>query len=102
MKPIYEEVDKLIFKIFKKQHPILGEIIINWNKIVGIKFNENTTPLKIIASRENGKKINILYISAKNSSIAMEISYQQELLIERMAVYLGYKGIHKIKILVRG
>ncbi|MGC0372333.1 MAG: hypothetical protein DGJ47_001045, partial [Rickettsiaceae bacterium] len=26
---------------------------------------------------------------------------QQELIIERVAIYLGYKAIHKIKIIIR-
>jgi hypothetical protein len=102
MKPIITEVNKLVHNIFKRQHPILAEIIVNWGKIVGIKFCEKAMPLKIVTSKEGGKQINILYISAENSSISMEISYQQELIIERIAIYLGYKGIHKIKMLVRG
>jgi len=102
MKPIATEINKLVHNIFKRQHPILAEIIVNWGRIVGVKFQEKAMPLKIITSKEGGKKINILYISAENSSISMEISYQQELIIERIAIYLGYKGIHKIKMLVRG
>ncbi|MDG1436286.1 MAG: DUF721 domain-containing protein [Rickettsiaceae bacterium] len=102
MKPIITEVNKLVHRVFKRQHPILAELIVNWGKIVGAKFYEKVTPLKIVTSKEGGKKINILYISAVNSSVSMEVSYQQELIIERIAIYLGYKGVHKIKMLVRG
>ena len=102
MKPITTEINKLIHRIFKRQHPILAEIIVNWGKIVGVKFSNKATPLKIVSSKEAGKTINILYISAENSSISMEMSYQQELMLERIAIYLGYKGIHKIRMLVRG
>ena len=102
MKPLNVEVNKLIHNVLKRKHPILAEVIFNWGKIVGIKFSAKATPLKITTSTESGKKINILYVSAENSSISMEMSYQQELIIERIAVYLGYKGIHKIKMLVRG
>lgn len=102
MKPIVDEVNKLVRNIFKRQHPILAEIIINWSKIVGIKFSKNSMPLKIISSKEGGRKIKILYIISENSSISMQISYQQELIIERIAIYLGYKAIHKIRFLVSG
>jgi hypothetical protein len=102
MKPIADDVNKLIHNIFKKQHPILAELMINWGKIVGIKYSSKSDPLKIVTSKENGKQINILHVAADNSSVAMEIAYQQELMIERIAIYLGYKGIHKIKLLVRG
>lgn len=102
MKPIVGEVNKLVQNVFRRQHPILAEIIVNWGKIVGVKFSQNSMPLKIISSKERGKKINILYISSENSSASMEIAYQQELIIERIAIYLGYKAIHKIRFLVRG
>ena len=102
MKPIVGEVNKLVQNVFRRQHPILAEIIVNWGKIVGLKFSQNSMPLKITSSKERGKKINILYISSENSSASMEIAYQQELIIERIAIYLGYKAIHKIRFLVRG
>mgnify|MGYP001055958200 CR=1 FL=1 len=102
MKPIIVEVNKIIYKIFKRQHPILAELIVNWSKVVGVKFSSNSMPLKIVSSREKGAKINILYIQAENSSVSMEMSYQQELIIERIAIYLGYKGIHKIRMSARG
>jgi len=102
MKPLMIEVNKLVHKVFKRQHPILAEIIVNWGKIVGIKFSQNSSPLKITTSREKGKKINVLYITSDNSSASMEIAYQQELILERMAIYLGYKAVHKIRFLVRG
>ena len=102
MKPLINEVNKLVHKVFKRQHPILAEIIINWGKIVGIKFSQTSSPLKITTSREKGKKINVLYIASDNSSVSMEIAYQQELILERIAIYLGYKAVHKIRLLVRG
>jgi len=43
-----------------------------------------------------------LYIASDNSSASMEIAYQQELILERIAIYLGYKAVHKIRFLVRG
>ena len=60
MKPIITEVNKLVHKVFKRQHPILAELIVNWGKIVGVKFNDKVTPLKIVTATENSKKINIL------------------------------------------
>ena len=102
MKPIINDVNNIIRNVFRSQHPILGEIIVNWGKIVGVKFSKNSTPLKIISSKERGKRINILYISSDNSSASMEISYYQGIIIERIAIYLGYKAIHKIRFLVSG
>jgi hypothetical protein len=78
MKPIINDVNNIIRNVFRSQHPILGEIIVNWGKIVGVKF------------------------SKKKSSASMEISYYQGIIIERIAIYLGYKAIHKIRFLVSG
>jgi hypothetical protein len=102
MKPLINEVNKLVHKVFRRQNPILAEIIVNWGKIVGIKFSQNNSPLKVTTSKEKGKKINILHIASIDSSSSMEIAYQQELILERIAIYLGYKAIHKIRLVVRG
>jgi hypothetical protein len=102
MRLIGDAVNKVVYKVFSKQSPVLAEIIINWEKIVGLKFSQNNNPLKVTSVKEKGSKINILYISSNNSSASMEIAYQQEIIIERIAIYLGYKAIHKIKFLVHG
>ena len=102
MRPIVIDVNKLIYSIYKRKNPILAELIVNWGKIVGVKYSTKSNPLKITTIREGGKQINILQVVVDSSSISMEIAYQQELMIERIAIYLGYKGIHKIKLLVRG
>lgn len=100
MKPIGTEVNKLVYHIFKKSSPALAEIIINWDKIIGVKFSSKASPVKVSSRKESGKKINVLYVRAENSSISMEMSYHKELIIERIAVYLGYKAIHNIVFLL--
>ena len=102
MKPISHDINKIIYKVYKVKHPILGEIIFNWQKIVGIKYSNNTLPIKINSTRENNKKINILFIEVDKSSISVEIAFQQDIIIERIAIYMGYKAINKIRTLVRG
>ena len=47
MKLIKEDIDKIVRRIFAKQHPLLPEIMINWNKIVGFNFSTKALPLKI-------------------------------------------------------
>ena len=101
MKPIQNEVNQILRKVFRRQHPILAELIINWDKIVGIKFSKTTEPVKITTSKEKGAKTNILQVKAYNASISVELSFMQDVLIERIALYLGYKGVHKIRIIVQ-
>lgn len=100
-KQLSDEVNKIIKNVFRRQHPLLAELIVNWSKIVGDKFSKSTHPIKVSKSREKGKPISILLIGAENSSISMEMSYRQDIILERMAVYFGYKAIHKVRIVVR-
>ena len=102
MKLISENVNEIIRKIFNRQHPLLAEILINWNKIVGDKFSLKTSPVKISRSKEKGENINILLVEVENSSISVEFSFQQEIIMERIAIYLGYRAVNKIRVIVRG
>ena len=56
MKPIIENVNKIIYKIYKNKNPVLAEIIINWQKIVGAKYSHNTLPLKISTTKDKKQK----------------------------------------------
>lgn len=100
MKLISNDIDKIIYRIYKKKHPLLAEIILNWQKIVGTKYSRNSFPLKISNVREKQQRINILLVEVNNSSLSMEMAFQQDVIIERMAVYLGYRGIDKMRIMV--
>ena len=101
MRPIINAIDEIIFKIYKNKHPILGDLIMHWRDIVGLELSTGSTPIKITSNVINGKKTNNLYISVENSSISLELAYKQDIIIERISVYLGYKAIHKIKLLIR-
>jgi hypothetical protein len=97
---VSKNINVIIKRIFAKKHPLLAEIIVNWNKIVGLKFSQNTNPFKIVTIKERGDKINILHIQVKNSAMSLEIYYQQDIILERMNVYLGFKGINKLHLVI--
>ena len=79
MQPIIDSINRIIYKIHKKKNPLLAEIIINWQKIVGAKYMNNSFPLKINTVREKGKKLNILMVEVNNSSTSVEITFQQDI-----------------------
>ena len=101
MKLVSQNVYSIVKKILQHQSPLFAEILLNWSKIAGVRFYDKTRPLKISTGKEKGVNINILHIIANNPSVALELSYQQDLIIERMALYLGFKGIQKLRIVVR-
>lgn len=100
MKPVSEGVNQLIRKILIKKDPILAEIILSWAKIVGYKFSVNTIPLKITRITERKAKINILHVETSDPSLSIEMSFQQDIIIERMTTYLGFRAIHRLKLIV--
>jgi hypothetical protein len=55
--------------------------------------------MKISHSKEKGKKVTILYVSSTNSSISLEMSFQQEIIIERISIFLGFKAVHRIRMI---
>lgn len=101
MKPIASSVDSIVRKILQKQHPLLPEILLNWTKIVGLKFSASSRPVKILNSKEKGNRITVLKVSVDNPSLAMEFAYQQEIFLERISVYLGRACIDKMHIINR-
>lgn len=99
---LQSRIDKIIRKIFKSQHPLLAELLLNWSKIVGPKIAQHSYPMKITTTfNANKQRINLLHIAVTDSAVIVELSYQQDIILERIAIYLGYKAVHKCKIIVR-
>lgn len=96
MKPISNEIDKVLRGVFARHSKTFAEIMINWPKITGLAFGAITSPYKIATATEKKRKINILYVKVDNSSTGLEFTYHQDIIIERIAVYFGYKAIDKI------
>lgn len=98
IKTIGDEAGKLLKRVIRHKDPIIAELLINWGKVVGVKFASSTYPLKTIKFKEKKQFKKLLIVNASNSSLAMEFSFQQDIIIERIAVYMGYKAVHKIQV----
>lgn len=96
MKPISDELDKVLRNVFARHNKNFAEIMINWPKITGPKFAHSTSPYKISTGAEKGRKINILHIRTPNSATSLEFTYHSDIIIERISVYFGFKVIDKI------
>lgn len=100
MKHIKDDIDKIIRRIFAKQHPLLPEIIINWNKIVGFNFSVKTSPLKINTYTYKKQKINSLVVQIEDDATAAIFPYYEDIILERIAIYLGFKAIHQMRVTI--
>ena len=98
LKTIGDAASKLVKRVIRHKDPLLAELVVNWGKMVGAKFVTTTYPLKTISYKEGKVYKKLLVVNSSNSSLAMELSFQQEIILERIAVYLGYKGVHKIQV----
>lgn len=99
MKPklLSESIHKIVKKAIGGDDKILGEMVINWHKIVGDEIADATTPSRIYSAREKGKQINVLYVNITNGAYGLKIAYQQEMIVEKIAVYFGYRAVNKIR-----
>ena len=98
LKTLGDEAGKLLKRVIRHKDPLLAELVVSWGKVVGVKFASSTYPLKTIKYKEKNQYKKLLVVNANNSSLAMEFSFQQEIIIERIAVYMGYKAVHKIQV----
>lgn len=96
-KLLSESIGQIVRNSIGKGNKVISEIIINWHKIVGPEISESSTPTNIYSTKEKGQQINILYVNVTSSAIALKISYSQEVIAEKIAVYFGYKAVHKIR-----
>ncbi|MES2214871.1 MAG: DUF721 domain-containing protein [Pseudomonadota bacterium] len=98
MRSIADNIDKVLRKVFARHDKAFAEIMIHWHKITGPQFGSRTFPLKISQMTEKGLKINTLHVGAKDAATSLEFSYHQDVVIERIAVYFGYKHVDKLRI----
>ncbi len=98
---ISDDIGDMAQKLLGKHGFIEIDIIKNWNKIVGEDIAQNSLPQKIDFkkdSRENGT----LYLMTSSGAFALEISHRQNLIVEKINTYFGYKAINQIKIIQTG
>ncbi len=100
MKRLSDDIDTIIRKLLAGVNPWFVEIIINWSTIAGGKFCDRTIPLRVSSIIENRKKVNILHVQAEDAPLSCELMFCQDLIIERINVYLGFKAIDKITSIV--
>ena len=100
MKPLTEDISKILQTIIGRKDPLLAEIVVHWSDIVDMKFSSISYPFKIVSYKKKGVEVKTLYIKTSSSVVSMEMSYKQDVIIERIAIYLGHKSIHQLRLLI--
>ncbi len=87
----------LVKPVFKARGLLEGKIISHWSQIVGEKFAQLSMAQRISfpkGSRKNGT----LYVSVTSAS-AFLLEHAQDLIIERVNTFFGYKAVEKLKMI---
>jgi hypothetical protein len=90
-------LSKLTKPLFKKRGFTEFKIIQDWDNIIGPEFAAYTNPVKI-AFNDKNRKEGTLYIEVYNNALATKLFYLEPMIIEKIAVYFGYKAVTKLKI----
>ncbi len=70
------------------------DIIIEWSDIIGYELSKSYLPSRI----SNNRKQTILYVNCVNLRDRQNITYNKNVLIEKINIFLGDKYITDIKI----
>jgi hypothetical protein len=74
------------------------DILLNWEDIIGEELSTEITPMKINFKR--GEKTNgILQLATKSGAYALEIQHRENIIIDKINSYFGYKAVSGIKII---
>lgn len=93
-KALNECVEPLIQPVLKEKGLAGSRILTDWAKIVGSQLANRSQPEKLSFSR--GKTTEGTLTIAVENGFATELQYQTPLILERLAVYFGYKAISRI------
>lgn len=97
LSPLAESLDFITKPLFSKRGFSQNKILTEWHLIVGDDLAKFSSPKKLTYPK-NKKYGSTLFIEVYNSGKAMEFSYNTPIIIEKIAMYFGYKAISQIKI----
>ncbi len=112
-RPVSDLVPNLTNGIFGKTNMLFGKMLAEWAHIAGDEIASQTTPLELKFSRigsgksaKDGKTVKTdktppkatLHLAVQ-PAYALELSYQKNLLIERLNMFFGYGAIKDIKLI---
>ena len=96
MRTIRQLLINISDKTTRQQGFITASILLDWPTIVGAAFAELCQPLKI-SFPPNKKREGRLHVMT-SSAFAVQISYLEPQIIEKINSYFGYKAVQKLLI----
>jgi hypothetical protein len=86
--------------VYERHGFAYGEILAQWEAIMGERLSEHTRPLRIRWPKQpsSARKYGGVLIIQTNPGFALELQYEVPRLIERVNSYFGYGAIAGVKI----
>ncbi len=97
MKSIKAVVNRVVNPIAKKRGLIHGKIILEWEKIVGTQYASYCAPLKV-SFRQGYRTYGTLHMKVNPSHVLL-VTHSQDLVIEKINTFFGYKAVNALKII---
>ena len=95
MQKISNVLEKYTSPIIKKRGFYESKIISSWDDIVGVEIGQYSVPRKIFFPKDTNSK-GTLYIDSYNGSAATELSFMEEIVIEKLRIFFGFEVISKL------
>jgi hypothetical protein len=83
--------------LFAKRGFVGTKLITDWHLIVGDSVSKHSSPRKLVFAKDK-KTEGILHVDVFDSGMAMELTYTEPVILEKIATYFGYRAIARIKI----
>jgi hypothetical protein len=91
-------VEQVTLKAFSKKGSTFAKLISCWKNFLPADLALRCFPQKISSHEESDHQINILHICSEDPYTTIFLTYNSEILIEKIAVFLGGKKINKINV----
>jgi hypothetical protein len=86
---------------FKKRGFVETRLISQWDRIIGKELSGRCFPIKISTHTKHNKTSYTLVVEITDSAAAVELTYLEPIILEKIATYFGFKAIKSIKAIHR-
>jgi hypothetical protein len=96
IKRISSALGEVVNPVYKKRGFAEAKLISDWEQIVGADIAAFALPVKLSGLRTDSDHTLVLKTSGGH---ALELQHLAPVILERIAAYMGYKAIQRIKII---
>lgn len=95
-RPLGGCIERLTRPAFRAQGLAGTNLLLEWEKVVGAELAAHSVPEKL--SFPKGKTVGGTLTVAVENGFATEMQHMQPIILERLAVYFGYKAVERLSI----